>query len=381
MPDGNPETLGIDKQKLEELEKKISAIESIMDKHEAPDDFKKTIRATLAKLRAEVEKINQRITKVDEAARDRLVGAQRAEVDAEIAALAKRSSPAYLAFKSSFAGWCNSAQRALNAALGYDRNDETASGLELSDIVGIVAIIFPPAKFAAVGWAQTGAFILQTVEKTAGTIKNSGPHATPTVNRVHKVFFDAFEALGKDAPKVYAKLLADEQKRGIHTRADIEAFVLRCESFANHLPSQTEIQKAFLERLVDSSEDKDSWWNEGSGKSGYVRITVSAFHCGYGLFERVESKVTIDDVDSGTLNSLKTVWGSKPITALPFPIELKLHTRDQFRYQYTHSLKRNSKSGKFTPNVHDKMSHVKNKVLKLMAEQLKKTNVSHLKPE
>lgn len=312
-----------DQKTIEEAKKRLKDIEGLLARIKDGSPNKK-------KVAAEVKKAKDKIAKLESEA-------DKKKLAAEIERIKKETCEECKAFEGSWADWCDSGQRAINAALGYARSKQEPSGLDAGAIVALVGVLYPPAKYASVGYAEIGVKVLDFAKKSANNLK--GQSGTPKLNILHAELFESLDDVKKEKTKLYHEFRKGFEKKGFKTLADIERFHLACKKVGDKLPTQSEMQKGLLKTVLDATEDTMDWDRDAdkTGKAGFADLVIQIENDGKGNLSIGKCEGQLDDVDGDVVNSIKTVWRNKAVIDLPVRIKADFHVTDNARQSYTHN--------------------------------------------
>lgn len=239
------------------------------------------------------------------------------------------------AFKGSIKNWTQDQAIGLNSVRTYMIEQTEPAGLSVMDAVAVVLIIFPPGK-AIAGFVTAAVTLAPIIEKAFNTSLSSS--GKPSLNDIHVAWSSALAALAKNETamdEAYDHFVKEwKKKNGVDSSADwvwSNTFLPDCRTFANsYMPSGSVVQKAFLTKVISVVEDSNDWdlgLADGMADSG----TAEIFFNDYG--DKITFKTgQLDDVPSGLVKAIKTVYKGGNITDLPVSILLTVltHTVDDF---------------------------------------------------
>ena len=224
------------------------------------------------------------------------------------------------AFRDSIDGWARDCQHTITAALAYMIKQETPSGLDGNDAKDLVMLVIPESK--VIGAADK---IIPIIVKS---FKASIKAKKPTVNEIHKAWDECMKAVkAADKKEAFAAFLVEwKSKNGIASdelNDSAGKFNDACANFRKtNLPSESDIQKAFVIELVKNVEDGWDWDSE----SGFIEVFFA-----YNTNEMDMSKdrkayylktCHINDASDQLHQSLKTVF--KGLNLLDLPLKIKV---------------------------------------------------------
>jgi len=238
--------------------------------------------------------------------------------------------------RESITNWSLDKLIRLNSVRTYMIERKEPAGLEIGDIVGIVALVFPPA-----GKLKIAIDVAKTLEKAFNTYLAAKNGPTPSLNEIHKAWEKAMDAIAKVNVAPIYKAFAAEFVANAKGSADEASFRKALQDFRlTHMPTASAVQKAFITRILKTVKDTD--WNpfgEGTGKKAVAFMTMvtpssSASHFG-------SPKGYLDDAPSDLMQGLKAVYGKNAkVVDLPIPIHVTVKTH---MGAYTTVIQRKSK--------------------------------------
>ncbi len=232
------------------------------------------------------------------------------------------------AFKGSIKNWTQDQAIGLNSVRTYMIEQTKPAGLNVHDVVSVVLIIFPPGK-AIEGIVTAAKTLAPIVEKAFNT--SFGSTKNPSLNEIHVAWSSALAALAKNESAMddaYDHFVADwKKKNGIDKQADwvwSNTFLPDCRTFADHhMPSGAVVQKAFLAKIISVVEDSNDWdygLPDGMADAGTLELHYDNhgedFKFRFGQ---------LDDVPSGLMKAIKTVYKGASVVDLPVAINTNIY--------------------------------------------------------
>lgn len=216
-------------------------------------------------------------------------------------------------FKQSIKDWTQDGGIALNSVRTYMIAEESPAGLSIGDVVKVVAIIFPAAKFV-----ETALDVAKIVEKGFNSAL-SARSKKPSLNEIHKSWGEALTALaGSNLDPAYEKFIkqwrADNKIPNDVEEAWTNVLGPDCQNFAkNHLPKSSDVQKAFLAKILSTVEDSYDYDDEAGQAELYMTMLAGNF---------LDTSGMLDDVSEQLMKAVSTVWKGARVIDLPVKIDI-----------------------------------------------------------
>ena len=225
------------------------------------------------------------------------------------------------AFNKSIKDWSQDGNIALNRVKTYFMKTDKPKGLGVSEVLSVAGLIFstvPQAK-AVIG----------TMSAVAGLVKaayQASLPATPSLNEIHSSWAVALHKYGaQDHTKEFQQFQKEWKKQnGVPDdvyEVPVNEFLPACAKFAaKYMPTNAQVEKVFLTKILSHVEGGMDWDSRGSLKdAGVADIRLIELAGNYS-----QPAGDLDDVSEQLLEAVKTVWSKNRIVDLPVQINFTI---------------------------------------------------------
>jgi len=217
-------------------------------------------------------------------------------------------------FNKSIKDWSQDGNIALNRVKTYFMKTDKPEGLGVSDILSVASLVFSSSP--------QGKAVVGTLSTISGLVKSAyaaSLPATPSLNEIHSSWAAALQSYGSgNHTKEFAQFTKEwKKKNGIPDdvyEVPVNEFLPACSDFAEkYMPTNSQVEKAFLTKILSKVEDGMDWDSRGSLKDAGV-ADIRLIHL-VGNFSQPAGE--LDDVSEQLLEAVKTVWAKNRVVDLP----------------------------------------------------------------
>ena len=218
-------------------------------------------------------------------------------------------------FKQSIVDWTQDGGLLVTSVSSYMNRAETPAGLSVMDLLPVLGLIFPQSLLV------TRALTLSPIAvKAFETGLRACSGSTPSLNEIHAAWMGALLAMRKDSEleKQYNLFVASwKSQEGIGSdveQAWTNVFGPACSNFAdNHMPKSSDIQKAFMGKIISTTEDSMDYGDDAGDADMEIMELVNNWSSPEGQ---------LDDVPEAMLGAVKTVFARSRVIDLPVKISI-----------------------------------------------------------